>query len=134
MGFVICTAGLANAHSNVSASFAGLDHATRILINSPSVLSRVSTGRTASRDMAVKTLCWVVQVQGKRNIMSLLSRLKPQVFVPLINASFPSEGPLSKVIKEDGSLDQLAKDLKVAGLDVAIKQPAAAGKSIEVQL
>ena len=75
-----------------------------------------------------------VQVQGKRNIMSLLQRLKPKVFVPLINASFPSEGPLSKVIKEIGSIDQLAKDLQMAGLDVAIKPPASPGKSMEVEL
>lgn len=76
----------------------------------------------------------LLQVQGKRNILSLLQRLKPKVFVPLINASFPSEGRLSKVIKEDGDLDQVARDLKLAGLDIAIKHPADAGKSIEVAL
>lgn len=75
-----------------------------------------------------------LQVQGKRNILSLLQRLQPKVFVPLINASFPSEGPLSKIIKEDGDLGQLSKDLRMAGLDVAIKHPAPPGQSMEVEL
>lgn len=76
----------------------------------------------------------ILQVQGKRNIVSLLQRLKPKVLVPLINASFPSEGPLSKIIKEDGDLQQLSRDLKDAGLDIAIRQPAPAGKSIQIEL
>ena len=77
---------------------------------------------------------FTVQVQGKRNIVSLLQRLQPKVLVPLINASFPSEGPLSKVIKEDGDLNQLVKDIKLAGLKTVIKEPASAGKSMEVEL
>ena len=96
--------------------------------------SRRIDNHANSWSLNCKAVSAFVQVQGKRNIMSLLSRLRPRVFVPLINASFPSEGPLSKVIKEDGSLDQLEKDLKAAGLDVIIREPAAAGKSMEVQL
>lgn len=77
---------------------------------------------------------WDLQVQGKRNIVSLLSRLKPKAFVPLINASFPSEGPLAKVIKEDGDLSTLISQLRLEGLNIQVKQPAPPGQSIEVAL
>jgi hypothetical protein len=71
---------------------------------------------------------------GKRNIISLLQRLKPSVYVPLLNASFPMEGPLSKIIVEDGSIDTLATEINKAGLKTLVKIPAPPGQSMEVAL
>jgi len=74
------------------------------------------------------------QVMGKRNIISLLQRLKPSVYVPLLNASFPMEGPLSKIIVENGSVDTLAAEIRKAGLKTDVRVPAPPGKSMEVAL
>ena len=62
------------------------------------------------------------------------SRLKPKVLVPLVNAGFPSEGPLASIISEKGSLDDLPKRLQAQGINVDIRIPADPGKSIEVEL
>lgn len=66
--------------------------------------------------------------------MSLLRRLRPKVVVPLINASFPSEGPLSKIIKEEGNIGSLSARLQSEGVDVEVKMPAPPGQSIEISL
>lgn len=71
---------------------------------------------------------------GGRNISSLLRRLEPKAVVPLINASFPAEGPLSKIIKEEGSTSAVAAKLQAEGIQTQVQLPAAPGKSIEVAL
>lgn len=53
---------------------------------------------------------------GKDNVVGLLKRLKPKVFLPLVNAEFDSEGPLSSLISEKGSVAGLPAILKREGL------------------
>ena len=64
------------------------------------------------------------QVMGKDNVAGLLRRLKPKVFLPLVNAEFDSEGPLSSLITEKGSVAELPAALKAEGLaDIGIVAP-----------
>lgn len=76
----------------------------------------------------------MLQVTGTRFLPPLLKRLKPKVLVPLVNAGFPSEGPLASVISERGSMDDLPRRLREEGIQVEIRVPAPPGESIEVEL
>jgi len=60
---------------------------------------------------------------GKDNVVGLLRRLKPKVFLPLVNAEFDSEGPLSSLISEKGSVAGLPDVLKREGLDIKMVVP-----------
>ena len=71
---------------------------------------------------------------GARNIVQLLRRLKPKVVLPLINAGFPSEGPLAKAVREEGDVTSLAARLQAEGIQCEVKMPAPAGQSIEIAL
>ena len=85
--------------------------------------------------MATCRMIWFpLQVTGNRYLPNLLKRLRPKVLVPLINAGFPSEGPLAGAISEKGSVDDLPQRLRQEGIDVNIRLPAEPGKSIEVEL
>lgn len=75
-----------------------------------------------------------VQVMGKDNAVGLLKRLRPSVLLPLVNAEFDSEGPLSKLISEKGSVQDTEAALKQQGLgDIRVIVPQA-GKPVAVDL
>ncbi len=64
---------------------------------------------------------------GKQNVVGLLKRLRPSVLLPLVNAEFDSEGPLSKLISEKGSVQELEPQLPGEGLGnvrVLVPEPA----------
>ncbi|CAL8463808.1 g3342 [Coccomyxa elongata] len=66
-------------------------------------------------------------VMGKQNVVGLLKRLRPSVLLPLVNAEFDSEGPLSKLISEKGSVQELEPQLPQEGLGnvrVLVPEPA----------
>ena len=61
---------------------------------------------------------------GKDNVVGLLKRLKPKIFLPLVNAEFDSEGPLSALISEKGNVAGLPDVLKAEGLtDIKLVVP-----------
>ncbi len=71
---------------------------------------------------------------GKQNVVGLLKRLRPSVLLPLVNAEFDSEGPLSKLISEKGSVQELEPQLPREGLGnvrVLVPEPA---KPLSVEL
>ncbi len=69
---------------------------------------------------------------GKDNVVGLLKRLQPKVFLPLVNAEFDSEGPLSSLISEKGNVAGLPGVLKAEGLkDIELVVPEA-GKATSV--
>lgn len=69
---------------------------------------------------------------GKDNIVGLLKQLKPKVFLPLVNAEFDSEGPLSSLISEKGSVAGLPDALKAEGLTCVELVVPEAGKPTSV--
>ena len=74
----------------------------------------------------VRRVSNAVQVMGKDNVVGLLKRLRPKVFLPLVNAEFDSEGPLSSLISEKGSVAGLPDVLKAEGLgEIAVVVPKA---------
>ena len=74
------------------------------------------------------------QVMGKDNAVSLLKRLRPKVLLPLVNAEFESEGPLSALISEKGSVQSMQPLLREQGLgNIRIVVPEA-GKPVTVDL
>jgi hypothetical protein len=68
-----------------------------------------------------------MQVMGKDNSLGLLKRLRPSVFLPLVNAEFDSEGPLSKLISEKGSVQSAQAQLQREGMgDIRVLVPSPA--------
>ena len=68
-----------------------------------------------------------LQVMGKDNVVGLLKRLRPSVLLPLVNAEFDSKGPLSRLISEKGSVQELEPQLQPQGLGgvrVLVPEPA----------
>ncbi|KAK9918517.1 hypothetical protein WJX75_004661 [Coccomyxa subellipsoidea] len=66
-------------------------------------------------------------VMGKDNVVGLLKRLRPSVLLPLVNAEFDSKGPLSRLISEKGSVQELEPQLQPQGLGgvrVLVPEPA----------
>lgn len=91
-------------------------HLIRVLLSSPQELNHH----------------WALQVMGKDNVVGLLKRLRPKVFLPLVNAEFDSEGPLSSLISEKGNVAGLPDILKAEGLkDIELVVPDA-GKATSV--
>lgn len=77
---------------------------------------------------------WGAQVMGKDNVVGLLQRLRPAMLLPLVNAEFDSEGPLSSLISEKGSVQELEPQLLREGLaDVRVLVPRPA-QPLAVQL
>ena len=72
------------------------------------------------------------QVMGKDNVVGLLKRLRPKVFLPLVNAEFDSEGPLSSLISEKGNVAGLPDVLKAEGLTGIELVVPEAGKATSV--
>jgi hypothetical protein len=71
---------------------------------------------------------------GKDNALGLLRRLRPQVLLPLVNAEFESEGPLSALISEKGSVQSMQPLMREQGLgDIRIVVPKP-GKPVTVDL
>ena len=75
-----------------------------------------------------------VQVMGKDNVVGLLQRLRPKILMPLVNAEFDSEGPLSKLISEKGSVHELNAVLDREGLSGVKVVVPEAGKPVSVFL
>ena len=55
-------------------------------------------------------------MRGNENITGLVQRLRPRAVIPFENATFPSEGRLSSLVKEVGSAQELPRKLQVATL------------------
>ena len=71
---------------------------------------------------------------GKDNVVGLMKRLRPKVLLPLVNAEFESEGPLSKLISEKGSVQSVEPVLKQEGLGsirLVVPEP---GKPVDIDL
>lgn len=76
-----------------------------------------------------------LQVQGDDNLVSLLQALKPSTLIPLLNAEFPMEGPLSGLIREVGRPEDVEAKLQKAGVkDVRVQFPAPPGEPVSFQL
>lgn len=74
-------------------------------------------------------------VQGATNIVRLIQQLRPKVVVPLINADFPTKGPLASLLKEIDSPDTLISRLQGAGLaDVHVQMPAAVTREFAINI
>lgn len=71
---------------------------------------------------------------GSTNLVGLAKRLKPRVIIPLVNAEFIQEGPLSFLIKADGSPAQLQQQLTAAGLPTTLVPPGQPGQPVPVPL
>jgi hypothetical protein len=69
---------------------------------------------------------------GNENLVSLVKRLQPKVVVPLVNAEFIQEGPLSTLIRAEGSPQALEAKLKAEGLDTVILAPGVPGTPVPV--
>ncbi|KAI3430563.1 hypothetical protein D9Q98_005156 [Chlorella vulgaris] len=67
-------------------------------------------------------------VKGSTDSVALLRMLKPKAFVPLMNAEIDQAGPLSKLVTETGSTEQLQKELAaeagLSGIRVCVPVPA----------
>ena len=71
---------------------------------------------------------------GKDNVVGLMKRLRPKVLLPLVNAEFESEGPLSKLISEQGSVQSVEPVLQREGLGnirLVVPEP---GKTVDIDL
>eukprot|EP00884_Botryococcus_braunii_P010013 jgi/Botrbrau1/19012/Bobra.0100s0044.1 len=73
-------------------------------------------------------------VMGSRNLVGLAERLKPKVIIPLVNAEFIQEGPLSFLLRAEGSLAELEGKLKAAGLPTTVLPPGPPGQPVPVPL
>ena len=73
-------------------------------------------------------------VMGDMNLLRLLGLLRPTVLVPLLNAEIDQEGPLSGLIVERGSYEQVKGQLVASGLGVRMEFPAPPGESLSIAL
>lgn len=73
-------------------------------------------------------------VMGDINLMRLLKLLQPRVLVPLLNSEIDSEGPLSEVVYDRGSIDQVKQQLKDSKLATRLELPAPPGESLAIAL
>ena len=54
--------------------------------------------------------------------------------MPLLNAEIDQEGPLSALILERGTFDDVKRQLAVSGLDTRLEFPAPPGESLSIAL
>lgn len=68
------------------------------------------------------------QVKGATDSLDLLRLLRPKVFVPLMNAEIDQAGPLAELLVEEGSVEELQRQLAaqpdLAAVRVALPTPA----------
>ena len=75
------------------------------------------------------------QVQGSYNISRLVAQTRPKVVIPLNNNEFPSSGPISKLIWQLESNENLADRLQDAAIQgVRVEQGKAPGQPLELKL
>lgn len=67
-------------------------------------------------------------------MVGLMKRLRPKVLLPLVNAEFESEGPLSKLISEKGSVQSVQPVLQREGLGYIRIVVPEAGKPVDIAL
>ena len=97
-------------------------------------LSRVGPVDVVISPVSGQSLPAFQLVHGPKDTLRLVETLQPKYLVPMQNGDIDTEGPVSRLVSEVGSLGEFERRLSASSVDTELVTPVVPGKDIELRL